>query len=156
MANKRIILGVVGAGQADRTLSTVAETVGRLAAQRGWVLVTGGLGGVMEAASRGASEAGGLVVGIVPTADRHDANPWVEVPIVTNMGHARNIIIAHTADVLVAVDGSYGTMSEVAIARKLGKSVAAVVPRPWADTGPGLLMADTPEAALEMLESRIG
>ena len=86
---QRILLGVVGAGHADRTLESVAEEVGRQAAKRGWVLVTGGLGGVMEAASRGAGESGGLVVGILPTSDRRAANKWVEIPIVTNMGHAR-------------------------------------------------------------------
>lgn len=117
------IIGVIGASEASEELKQLAEFLGRFIAERGWTLVSGGLTGVMEAASKGASASGGTVVGILPTAAASDANPYVSVPIATNMGHARNAIIAHTADVLVACGGGYGTLSEIALANKLGKKV---------------------------------
>ncbi len=125
-ASRNHIVGVIGASDASPDLKQYAQEVGRGVAQRGWALVTGGLGGVMEAASKGAREAGGTVIGILPTSSAVDANPYVTVPIVTNMGHARNAIIAHTADALVAIGGGYGTLSEIAIAKKLGKTVVGL------------------------------
>src|SRR3990170_5769803 len=101
--------------------SADAEAVGRLVAQAGAVLVCGGLGGVMEAACRGAKSAGGLTIGILPGGDRAEANPFVDVAVVTGMGTARNVIVVRTADALVAVDGSYGTLSEIAHALDQGK-----------------------------------
>ena len=101
----------------------MAEAVGREIARRGAVLVCGGLGGVMEAAAKGATEAGGVVLGLLPGPDKASANPYVTLPVPTNMGHARNVIIAHTADALIAVEGEYGTLSEAAIGLKLGKQV---------------------------------
>ena len=101
----------------------MAETVGREVASRGAVLVCGGLGGVMEAAAKGASDAGGEVLGVLPGPDKECANPYVTIAVATNMGHARNVIIAHTADALIAVEGEYGTLSEAAIACKLCKPV---------------------------------
>lgn len=120
------ILGVIGTSDgSERELDSAME-VGRLAAKRGWIVVCGGLGGVMEAASRGAYEANGIVVGILPDGSIDDANKYVTIPIATNMGHARNIIIAHTADALIAVGGGLGTLSEISIARKLGKPVFSI------------------------------
>lgn len=101
----------------------MAEVVGREIACRGAILVCGGLGGVMEAAAKGASEAGGDVLGILPGQDKELANPYVSIAVPTNMGHARNVIIAHTADALIAIEGEYGTLSEAAIACKLCKPV---------------------------------
>ncbi len=101
----------------------MAELVGREIAIRGAVLVCGGLGGVMEAAAKGAFEAGGDVIGILPGSDSLSANPYVTLSVPTNMGHARNVIIAHTAEVLIAIEGEYGTLSETAIGLKLGKPV---------------------------------
>ena len=121
--NRKPIVGVIGASEASEKLHRLAEELGRGIAQRGWTLVSGGLSGVMEAASKGACNAGGMVVGILPTATTADANQYVIIPIATNMGHARNAIIAHTADVLVACGGGYGTLSEIALANKLGKKV---------------------------------
>ena len=119
----RPIIGVVGAGQGTPEGYADALEVGRLVAEGGAALVCGGLGGIMEAACRGAREAGGEPSGILPGADRTQANPWVTFPIPTHMGHARNVIIAHTAQALIAVEGEYGTISEMAIALKLGKPV---------------------------------
>ena len=89
----------------------------------GAVLVCGGLGGVMAAASRGAARAGGVVIGLVPGVDRADANRWVTIPIVTGMDQARNVILVRSSDAVIAVGGMYGTLSEIALALKLGRPV---------------------------------
>ena len=123
LPQRKIIIGVIGAGQVSPHGEERAYRVGQLLAEHGAVLVCGGLGGVMEAASRGCAEAGGQVIGLLPGADAAEANPYVTLPIVTNMGHARNIMIAHTAQALIAVEGEYGTLSEMAIGLKLGKTV---------------------------------
>jgi uncharacterized protein (TIGR00725 family) len=123
------IIGVVGAAQPSESGYVVAREVGRLLGEAGAILVCGGLGGVMEAACRGCREAGGQTVGILPEADAREANPWVAIPIVTGMGHARNVIIAHTATALIAVEGEYGTVSEMAIALKLGRPVVTLKSR---------------------------
>lgn len=120
------IVGVIGTSQASSTEWDIAKNLGKEIASRGWILVTGGLAGVMEAASEGAHEARGVVVGIVPGPSTRDANRYVTIPIATNMGHARNVIIAHTADILIAVGGGEGTLAEIAIARKLRKPVFGI------------------------------
>jgi len=107
-------------------IAEMAREVGREAARRGAVVICGGLGGVMAAAAQGAVEAGGVTLGILPDGDRRRANPFLTFSLATNMGHARNLIIAHSADALIAVDGGYGTVSEAAIALKLGKPVIAL------------------------------
>ena len=117
---------MVGPGDADPEQRRVAEEVGRLLAQAGAIVVTGGCGGVMEAASKGAHEAGGTTLGILPGADRREANEWVSVAVPTGMGEARNALVVRAADAVVAVGGAWGTLSEIALARKTGKSVAAL------------------------------
>lgn len=111
--NKKIIAVIGGAETSEKNLR-IAEEVGALIAKNGAILITGGLGGVMEAASRGAKEAGGLVIGILPGTDKRTANEYVDIPIVTGMNQARNIIIARTCDCAIAIDGKYGTLSEIA------------------------------------------
>ncbi len=108
------VIAVIGGSQAEQEILQMAEEVGRLIARKGAVLVTGGMGGVMDAASRGAKEAGGLVIGILPTLNKEDANPYVDIPIVTGMNQARNFIIARTCDCAIAIDGGYGTLTEIA------------------------------------------
>jgi uncharacterized protein (TIGR00725 family) len=122
----RRIVAVIGAGDADPAVLDDAREVGRLLAAAGFVVVTGGLGGVMEAASEGARSAGGLVVGLVPGADPAQANPHVDVVVATGLGDARNALIANTAEGFVAVSGSYGTLSEIAFALKRGKPVVSL------------------------------
>jgi len=117
---------VVGAGDADAPQRAVAEAVGRLLAEAGAVVVTGGRGGVMEAACRGAREAGGPTLGILPGADRAEANAWVEVAVPTGMGEARNALVVRAADAIVAIGGAWGTLSEIALARKAGKPVVGL------------------------------
>ena len=108
------IIAVIGGSEPDAKSLKTAEEVGSLIAQKGGILITGGMGGVMEAASKGAKHNSGLVIGILPTANRDDANPYIDIPIITGMGEARNMIIARTCDAAIAIDGKYGTLSEIA------------------------------------------
>jgi uncharacterized protein (TIGR00725 family) len=121
-----------------------AEPVGRLLAERGAVLVCGGLGGAMEAACRGAKAAGGTTVGVLPGLDRGEAGAYVDVALPTGLGQGRNVVIVHAADVLIAVGGGYGTLSEIALALRAGKPVIGL------DTWDieGVVSADSPEAAV--------
>jgi hypothetical protein len=122
-------IGVIGAGECDAELGRLAEEVGRGIAEAGAVLVSGGMGGVMEAACRGAKSAGGLTVGILPGPDRGGANECVDIAIATGIGEARNLAIIRTSDALIAVGGSYGTLSEIGFALKMGKKVIGL--RTW-------------------------
>jgi uncharacterized protein (TIGR00725 family) len=146
MTSNRTLVGVVGAGTADARLYRRARELGEGLARAGLVVVNGGLGGVMEAASRGASEGGGLTIGILPGERASDANAWIQLPVVTNLGHARNIVIAHTAQALVAVGGSHGTRSEVSIGLKLGKPVISL---DSFDFDPAIEVVRTPAQAVE-------
>ena len=141
------MVAVIGAGACDTATAARAEAVGRLLAEAGCAVVTGGLGGVMEAASRGAAAAGGTTVGILPGADGAEANPHVGVAVATGMGDARNAVIANTADAFVAVGGSYGTLSEIAFALRRGKRVVSL--GSW-DADPAILRAATPEEAVRL------
>ena len=138
-------IGVIGGSEASEELLRLAERVGSLIASEGCVLVCGGLGGVMEAAAKGAKSAGGLTVGVLPGGSRSDANPYIDIAIATNMGHARNAIIAHTCDALIAVGGRYGTLSEISFGLALGKRVVSL--KSW-DVDPGIIAAGTPEEAV--------
>ena len=115
--------GVVGGAQVTPEIYETARQVGQLLARLGCTVICGGMSGVMEGAARGAREAGGEVIGILPGPDTSEANRFVTHPVATNMGHARNAIIAHSANFLVAIDGETGTLSEIAFALKLGKRV---------------------------------
>ena len=121
-----VYVAVVGAGRASSEEEHVAEEVGRRVAQAGVVLVCGGLGGVMEAACRGAKAGGGTTVGILPGTVRAEANPFVDVAIPTGLGELRNGLVVRAADGLVAVGGEFGTLSEIALALKAGKPVVAI------------------------------
>lgn len=124
-----LMIGVIGAGDCTEEEADLAADVGREIARRGGVLVCGGRGGIMAAAAHGAKEVGGLTVGILPGPDIREANPNIDVRIATNMGQARNAIITQTAQALIAIVGGYGTLSEMALALKLGKTVVALLPR---------------------------
>jgi len=121
-----LYIAVIGGSDVGPETAALAREVGREVAKIGAVLLCGGLGGVMAAAAQGAQEAGGVSLGILPQGDRRQANPFLTYSIATNLGHARNVLIAHSADALIAVGGSYGTISEAAIALKLGKPVIAL------------------------------
>jgi len=117
------LVGVIGVADANEQERQMAYEVGKLIGAMGLSLVCGGLGGVMEAASKGCSQAGGTVLGILPGGAKEEANDYVTFAIPTNLGHSRNILIAHSADLLISIGTGYGTLSEVAIALKLGKKV---------------------------------
>ena len=121
-----MIIAVVGAGQCTPQEAEIAEAVGQELARRGAILICGGRGGVMEAACHGAKASGGQTVGILPGVSRYEANPYVDVPIVTGLGEARNLIIVRSADAVIAVGGEYGTLSEIAFALKLGVPVVGL------------------------------
>ncbi len=143
----RKTIGIIGAGSCPPEVEELAKGVGREVARRGYVLICGGLGGVMRAACEGAKEMGGFTVGILPTAHKEDANPFVDLAIPTGMGHARNVIIVHSSDVLIAIAGEAGTLSEIAIAMKVGKPVVGL--RSWSLEG-RIPQASRPEEAVQM------
>ena len=125
MQNKKFV-AVIGSGQATTQEVKLAESVGRELALKGAVLICGGLGGVMEAACRGASEKGGTTVGILPGDSRQSANPFVQIPIVTGLSHARNVIVVKSAQAVIAIGGSYGTLSELGHALQNGIPVVGL------------------------------
>jgi len=139
-------IGVIGAGSCSEETQALAEAVGREIAGRGAVLLCGGLGGVMEAAARGAKKEGGETLGILPGTRREDANPWIDVAVLSGMGHARNALIARSSDALIAVAGEYGTLSEIALGLKMGKPVV-VLESKW--TIEGTKRAKNPKEAVE-------
>jgi uncharacterized protein (TIGR00725 family) len=134
-------VAVIGPGDEP---TVAAAAVGRLLAERGAVLVCGGRGGAMEAACRGAKEVGGLTVGILPGPDRSEANPFVDVVLPTGLGEARNALVVAAADVVIAIGGGYGTLSEIALALKVGKRVIGL--GTWEIEG--VVAAESPEAAV--------
>jgi len=126
MAERRLAVAVVGPADADDGLREIAYAVGKLLAARGAVVVTGGLGGVMAAASQGARESGGLVIGLLPTSDPDDANEFVNVAIPTGLGELRNGLLVRCADGVIAVGGSWGTLSEIALAMRTDTPVVCL------------------------------
>ena len=147
-------VAVVGAGRCDRATEQVAEAVGAAVGRAGAVLVCGGLGGVMAAACRGALAAGGLTVGILPGGRAADANPWVRVAIPTGMGELRNGLVVRASDALVAVGGEYGTLSELALALKVGRPVVGLgtwtLHRPDGAPDAGVQPAEDPDEAVAL------
>lgn len=139
------IIGVIGSGQCDQATYELAAQVGREIARRKGILVCGGLGGVMEAAAAGADSEGGLTLGVLPGDSVLDANPYIRVPVATDMGQARNVIIVHTADALIAVSGGAGTLSEIGHGLKTGKPVIGLQTIPGLQ---GVHYMETPQAAV--------
>lgn len=127
---QKLSIGVIGGSVADENNRQLAYEVGKHIAQNSAVLVCGGLGGIMEAASQGASENGGLVLGILPSADKNDANSFVDIVLPTNMGVTRNNFVVYASDVLIAFPGSYGTLNEISFALSIGKTVI-YMPGSW-------------------------
>ena len=158
----RTVIGVMGSGRPlDGAAFSVAYNLGELIARRGWVLLTGGTAaGVMDAASQGAQSAGGLVVGVLKSESGAEGTQYLDIAIRTGMGDARNVINVLSSDVVVALPGGAGTLSEIAHGLKAGKTVIALGWDPGdalRAAGPGkLLDAPTPEAAVELAASRLG
>lgn len=126
MISNNQFIAVIGGSQPSSEQIRLAETVGRELAKQGATLICGGLGGVMEAACRGASSKGGVTVGILPGDNRDTANPYVQIPIVTGIGYARNIAVVKSAQVVIAIGGSYGTLSEISHALQSGIPVVGL------------------------------
>ncbi|MBA3433699.1 MAG: TIGR00725 family protein [Actinobacteria bacterium] len=137
-------VSVVGSGA---EWEAAAEEIGRLLAERGCTVVTGGLGEVMSAAHRGAKAAGGTTIAILPGEERDAANPWADHVVVTGVGHARNLAVAASGDAVIAVGGEWGTLAEIAFARRLGRPVVALAGAPQVD---GIETAATPAEAVEL------
>ncbi len=148
-----MIISVIGNSFCNKDIYRIAEEVGKLIAKKGWTLITGGLGGVMEAASKGAKQAGGITIGILPGFSKEDANRYVDIPITTGLSHARNVIIARAADALIAVSGGYGTLSEIAIALKLEKPVIGI--KTWGNIK-GIINVNSPDEAIKKASELIG
>ncbi len=147
-----MMISVVGGDHAPPEATRMAEEVGRELARRGCTLVCGGRGGVMEAACRGARAEGGHTIGILPTPDLKGMNPYVEFPIVTGMRYARNAIVALSGDAVIAVDGSYGTLSEIAHALQYDKPVVLLASWTFTAEGheqPPVIRADSPSEAVD-------
>jgi uncharacterized protein (TIGR00725 family) len=145
-------VSVIGASEGEAEILRSAEEVGRLLADGGAVVVCGGLTGVMEAVSRGASGAGGVVVAVLPTLSPADANQYATYAIATGIGHARNLAVVASGDAVIAVGGEWGTLSEIAYARKLDKPVVALQSWPLrnrAGTDLGIAEAETPADAVK-------
>jgi len=145
-------VAVIGPGDADPEAEAAAERLGLELGRRGAVLVCGGLGGVMAAACRGAKEAGGTTVGILPGIERSHGNPWLDVAVATGLGEARNALVVRAADALIAVGGGFGTLSEIGLGLKGGKTVVGL--RTWELAARGrpveaIVRAGSPEEAVE-------
>lgn len=143
-----MIIGVIGGRDASVEARKIAEKVGEIIAKRKHILICGGMGGVMEAACRGAKRKKGLTVGILPGKSKKEANRYIDVPVVTAMSHARNAILVRSADGLIAVGGKFGTLSEIALAKACDKTVVGM--KTWEIEG--VVKFNTPEKAIRYLE----
>lgn len=149
-ARNKPMIAVVGAGKCSKKLRDQAAQVGTYVAQQGGIIVCGGMGGIMEGAARGAKEAGGLTIGILPTDNPADANEFIDIIIPTGFGEARNIMVVRAADVVVAFPGRYGTLTEMGFALHAGKPVISV--NAWRLGEEILHIPDPLEAARKAIE----
>jgi len=147
--HRRVQVSVIGSGAEHEAR---AEAVGRLLAERGCKVVTGGLGEVMAAAARGAKEAGGTTIGILPGRDRAAANEWVDHAVATGLGHMRNFAVVASGDAVIAVGGHWGTLSEIAFAKIPGRPVVILEPGLGADD---VDRAATPDEAVDFVLARL-
>ncbi len=146
-----MIISVIGAGEPPPELAEMAEQVGKGLAERGVTIVCGGLGGVMAAACKGAKSAGGTTIGILPGSDPEDANEWVDIPICTGVGYARNVIVVKSGRAVIAVGGAFGTLSEIAHA--IGDGIPVIGLETWTMSRHGsedrsIARADSPDDAV--------
>ena len=141
------IVAVCGAGSCDRETGDLAREIGRLLGSKGAVLICGGLGGVMAAAAEGARESGGLTIGLLPGVDREEANPYIDLALPTGLGHARNTLIVLSGQVVIALPGGPGTLSEIALGLKMDRPVIGV--KAWKDIK-GVQFSETPLEAVTL------
>ena len=146
-------VAVIGSATCSQEVAVLAEAVGREIARAGAILICGGRGGVMAAACRGAKAQGGTTVGILPGLDRGEANPYVDIPIVTGLGEARNAVVVRSADAVVAVSGGFGTLSEIGLALKMGRPVVGLGTWELVQGGQradAVVLSETPDQAVEL------
>lgn len=154
LLRERKVIAVIGESEASDETIKLAHEVGTLIAEREGILICGGFGGVMKAAAEGAQKAGGLTIGVLPNYEKDSANEFIDIAITSGMGHARNVIITSSADGVIAIGGRYGTLSEIAFARKLGKPVMTLSSFEIHKDGKlqgDILSADTPRHAVSRL-----
>ena len=154
LLREKKVIAVIGESEASNETIKLAYEVGTLIAEREGILICGGFGGVMKAAAEGAQKAGGLTIGILSNYEKDSANDFIDIAITSGMGHARNVIITSSADGVIAIGGSYGTLSEIAFARKLGKPVMTLSSFEIHKDGKlqgDILSADTPRHAVSRL-----
>ena len=142
-------VGIIGAGTCDDSIYELARKVGFEIGKRGWTLICGGLGGVMEGAARGCSESSGVTVGILPGLKKESANTYIHIPIPTGLDEGRNLLVIRASDILISIAGGYGTLSEIALALKMRKKVIGLMT--WRDI-PGVHYVSGYREAIEMLE----
>jgi uncharacterized protein (TIGR00725 family) len=143
---KRIRIGVIGGAKPDKLSLETARKVGQLIAEKGAILVCGGLSGVMEASARGAKQGNGLTIGILPGNSPGDANPFIDIAVATGLGYARNSLVAMNSDVIIAIDGQYGTLTEIAYGCIYGKKIVGL--GTWEIDG--VIQAESAEQAVEI------
>lgn len=152
LARKRRI-GVIGSSRPSPEGTRLAEAVGHLVGRAGAILICGGLGGIMEAAARGAAAAGALTVGLLPGAQTGDANPHIALPLPTGLSYARNILVVRASQALIAIEGGYGTLSEIAFALQLGVPVIGLH---TVHQDPKIRRAGSPEEAVSLALAAAG
>lgn len=144
-----MIIGIIGGNKCDKQIEKIAEETGAELAKRKHILLCGGMGGVMAAACRGAKKSGGLTIGILPGKTKDDANKYIDIPIITAMSHARNAIIVRTADIIIAISGKYGTLSEIGLARAIDKTVIGL--KTW--DIPGIIKVNSVKEIFDLLKA---
>jgi len=144
----KIHIGIIGAGECSQEIYDQASELGYLIGKNDWVFFCGGLGGVMEGAAKGCYQSGGITVGILPGKEKDSANPFITLPIATGLGEGRNLLVVRASDVVVAIAGGYGTLSEIGFALKIGKPVIGLKTWPGID---GIDYVETPEQAIAII-----
>jgi uncharacterized protein (TIGR00725 family) len=153
MQKSKVRIGVIGGGNCPEDVYKLAEEVGEKIAEAGGVLVCGGLGGVMEAAAKGARKQSGTTIGILPGVDKNQSNSFIDFPIVTGLGEGRNLLVIRNSDAVIALPGEFGTLSEIAFALKLGKPVIGL--STW-DVSEKIIKAENADQAVEMALDQAG
>lgn len=151
MKIRKLLIGVIGGHSCDKKTAKLVQELGREIAKLGAILVCGGLGGIMEAVAKGAKENGGVTVGILPSEDKNDANPFIDIPIATGLGYTRNTIVTTASDIIIALPGKYGTLSEIGFALNAKKAVIGL--GSW--NIPGMIKARDVKDVIKILSSLI-
>ena len=152
MMAKKIYIGVIGAGDCSQEIYNMASELGHMIAQNEWILICGGLGGVMEGAAKGCYKGGGMTVGILPGEEKESANPFIHLAIPTGLGEGRNLVVIRASDAVLSIAGGYGTLSEIGLALKMGKPVIGLKTWPSID---GVDYVETPQQAMDMVVSYV-